>query len=219
MSTPRVVVSFFSSLLLSASWLNKRTWVLHIRFCFVLFWLPPSVVIFSDLCILLSFAHIFTSFYLFFLSLPSNFFSFILIGAFCFMNPQMMVMLIIMTFIYHIRSVMPFTQIYLYTNTSQPNRLNSIQDTSCVNKSSTDQFLFFVLSSHFSEVWFFYQADDLLLFEHDTFIVIRMIKVFISIVKILIPVKLFRFEREKKIVSSSLDKNHTIDGALKNEQY
>ena len=46
-----------------------------------------------------------------------------------------------------------------------------------------------------------------------------MIKVFISIVKILIPVKLFRFEREKKIVSSSLDKNHTIDGALKNEQY
>ena len=177
MSTPRVVVSFFPLILLH-DWTNERE-----------YYTSGSALFSSDYLLLLLYSltfvycclsRIYSLLFIssFSLSLPSNFFAYILIGAFCFMNPRTMVMLIIMTFIYHIRSVMPFTQIYLYTNTSQPNRLNSIQDTSCVNKSWTDQFLFFVLSSHFSEVWFFYQADDLLLFEHDTFIVIRMIKVF-----------------------------------------
>lgn len=58
---------------------------------------------------------------------------------------RMMVMLVIMTFIYHIRSVIPIVHIYLYINTGQPNRFNSIQATSCVNKSTTDQFLTFSL--------------------------------------------------------------------------
>jgi hypothetical protein len=138
---PRVFVSFFS-----ASWLNKRTWVLHIRFCFVLLWLPPSVVIFYDLCILLSFTHIYSLLFIY-SSLPSNFFFLHINRSFLYCESRTMVMLVIMTFIYHIRSVMPFAHIYLYINTSRPNRLNSIEATSCVNNSPTDQSLTFSLFS------------------------------------------------------------------------
>jgi len=85
---------------------------LHIRFCFVLLWLPPSVVIFNDLYILLSFTH---SFHFFLsMSLFHPVFFLLINRSLLYCEPRMMVMLVIMTFIYHIRSVMPFAHIFIY---------------------------------------------------------------------------------------------------------
>jgi hypothetical protein len=88
-------------------------------------------------------------------SLSSNFFFLCINRSLLYCESQMMVTLVIMTFIYHIRSVMLFAHIYLYINISRANRLNTIQATSCVNNSSTDQFLTFSLFflSHSAYWW------------------------------------------------------------------
>lgn len=153
--------------------MNNRTCVLHIRFCFVLLWLPPSVAVFYDLCILLSFTPLFTSFYLFLSFI--QFFFLCINRSLLYCESQMMVTLVIMTFIYHIRSVMLFAHIYLYINISRPNRLNAIQATSCVNNSSTDQFLTFSLFflSHSAYWWEWMVYSDIrvyssMFFHHTT---------------------------------------------------
>ncbi len=138
---PRVFVSFFFCFMTEQTNVSITHPVLLCSplitsFCCYILW-PLYTAVFHS--------YIFTSFYLFLSSI--QFFFLHINRSFLYCESRTMVMLVIMTFIYHIRSVMPFAHIYLYINTSRPNRLNSIEATSCVNNSSTDQSLTFSLFS------------------------------------------------------------------------
>ena len=78
-------------IIFSAS-VNKWTWVVHIRFCFTLLWLPPSVIL-LDQWPLYTHTHIhmhirITAFYFLFYHhlCLSLYLSFVLIGVFCIVN-------------------------------------------------------------------------------------------------------------------------------------